>query len=182
MKIIIFAFGLLKQLKAFWAWPILVLLLFWGFPGRLLKTKAKSHPCPNAFSSWRMASKQTKSDLVIVEIINYEIFNLVTCIITNLSFSNDDRLCTHDINKGIHMNWGTFFYLKKKVPPNTKQKVFGASDYPSTLANSTLILLFSKMLKFSKNYLFQIKRYCEVKIMIFRNIPFIEMNFSNLIN
>jgi ABC-type amino acid transport system permease subunit len=68
------------------------------------------------------------------------------------------------------------------VPPNTKQKVFGASDYPSTLANSTLILLFSKMLKFSKNYLFQIKRYCEVKIMIFRNIPFIEMNFSYLIN
>jgi len=51
-----------------------------------------------------MASKQTKSDLVIVEIINYEIFNLVTCIITNLIFSNDDRLCTHDINKGIHLN------------------------------------------------------------------------------
>jgi hypothetical protein len=79
-------------------------------------------PKSHAFSSWRMASEQTKSDLVIGEIKNYEIFNLITCIITNLSFRNDDRLCTHDINKGIHINWGTFLYLKKEVPPNRKQK------------------------------------------------------------
>jgi hypothetical protein len=31
--------------------------------------------------------------------------------------------------------------------------------YPSTLANSTLIILFSEMLKFSKKYFFQIKKY-----------------------
>jgi hypothetical protein len=59
-------------------------------------------------------------------------------------------MCTQDINKGIHINWGTFFYLKKEVPPDTKQKKIGPSDYPSTLANSTLIILFSEMLKFSK--------------------------------
>jgi hypothetical protein len=33
----------------------------------------------------------------------------------------------------------------------------------SALANSTLIMLFSEMLKFSKNYFFQIKKYCEGK-------------------
>ncbi len=99
MKIIIFAFGLLKQLKAFWALNLFLLFFFFGvfLMSFSRQCKAKSHPCP-------MASKQTKSDLVIVEIINYEIFNLITCIITILIFSNDDRLCTHDINKGIHLN------------------------------------------------------------------------------
>jgi hypothetical protein len=33
--------------------------------------------------------------------------------------------------------------------------------YPSTLANLTLILLFSEFLKIFKNYFFQIKKYCE---------------------
>jgi hypothetical protein len=31
--------------------------------------------------------------------------------------------------------------------------------YPSTLANSTLIILFSKMVEILKNYFFQIKKY-----------------------
>jgi hypothetical protein len=57
--------------------PILVVLLFWGFHGRLLKTmQGQVTPMSHGFASQRMASKQTKSDLVIVEIINYEIFNL----------------------------------------------------------------------------------------------------------
>jgi hypothetical protein len=34
-------------------------------------------------------------------------------------------------------------------------------DDPSTLANSTLIILFWEMLKFSKTIFFQIKKYCE---------------------
>jgi hypothetical protein len=34
-------------------------------------------------------------------------------------------------------------------------------EYPSTLANSTLIILFSKMLNLKKNDFFQIKKYCE---------------------
>ncbi len=41
-------------------------------------------PTSHAFSSGRMASEQTKSDLMSVEIINYENFNLVTCTITIL--------------------------------------------------------------------------------------------------
>jgi hypothetical protein len=40
------------------------------------------------------------------------------------------------------------------------EKVF---IYLSTMANSTLIILFSEMLKISKNYFFQIKKYCEGK-------------------
>jgi hypothetical protein len=52
MKIIIFAFGFLKQLKAFWARPILVVLLFGGFPGQLLKTmQDQVTPMSRAFSS-----------------------------------------------------------------------------------------------------------------------------------
>jgi hypothetical protein len=39
--------------------------------------------------------------------------------------------------------------------------IFHCENYPNTLPNSTLIILFSKMLKFSKNYFFQIKKYCE---------------------
>ncbi len=34
-------------------------------------------------------------------------------------------------------------------------------DYPSTLANSTLIIFFSEMLKFSKIIFFRIKKYCK---------------------
>jgi hypothetical protein len=93
-----------------------------------------------------LASEQTKSDLVSVEIIKIEIFNLVTCIITNSSFRNDDRLCTHDINKGIY-KLRYLLLLKEGGAARYKTKKIGASDYPSTLANSTLIILFSEMLK-----------------------------------
>jgi len=41
-------------------------------------------PTSHVFSLGRMASEQTKFDLMSVEIINYEIFNLVTCTITIL--------------------------------------------------------------------------------------------------
>jgi hypothetical protein len=43
-------------------------------------------------------------------------------------------------------------------------------------ANLTLIILFSEMLKFSKNCFFQIKKYCEENSGIFKNISFVEMN------
>jgi hypothetical protein len=35
------------------------------------------------------------------------------------------------------------------------------AQYLSTLADLTLIILFSEMLKFSKKYFFQIEKYCE---------------------
>jgi hypothetical protein len=74
--------------------------------------------------------------------------------------------------------WGRWF-LSMKIHPSFEgpilllclsfrgiihgwEKALKSSKYPtSTLANSTLIILFSKMLKFSKNYFFQIKKYCE---------------------
>jgi hypothetical protein len=51
-----------------------------------------------------------------------------------------------------------------KVIQNPQQMALDLqTKYPSTLANSTLIILFSKMLKFSKSYFFLIKKYCEGK-------------------
>jgi len=56
------------------------------------------------------------------------------------------------------------------------------SKYPITLANSILIILFAEMLKFSKNISSKSKKNCEGKSRIFRNISFVEMKISKLIN
>jgi len=85
MKIIIYAFGLLKQSKAVvWHFgPDLFLFFYFGVFMRGFSRQCNA-PTSHAFSSGRMASEQTKSDLMSVEIINYENFNLVTCTITIL--------------------------------------------------------------------------------------------------
>jgi hypothetical protein len=48
--------------------------------------------------------------------------------------------------------------------------------------NSTLIILFSEMLKFSKFIFPNQYIYCERKYLIFKNISFVETNVSKLIN
>jgi hypothetical protein len=56
--------------------------------------------------------------------------------------------------------------------------------HPSTLANSTLIILFSEMLKISKTISSKSKNIYIVKknSEYFRNIPCVEMKISKLIN
>jgi hypothetical protein len=56
------------------------------------------------------------------------------------------------------------------------------SKYPSTLANLTPIILFAEMLKFSKIISSKSKKNCEGKSGIFRNISFVQMKISKLIN
>jgi hypothetical protein len=46
----------------------------------------------------------------------------------------------------------------------------------------TLIILFSEMLKFSKFFFFQATMICEGKYEIFKNILFVKINISRLIN
>jgi hypothetical protein len=55
-------------------------------------------------------------------------------------------------------------------------------DALSTLANLKLIILFSKMLKFSKIISSKSKNIVKENSEIFRNIVFVEMNFSKLIH
>jgi len=53
-----------------------------------------------------------------------------------------------------------------------------SNTYHSNFAASTLIILFSEMLKFSE-YFFERTKFCEGKYGIFRNILFVEMKISN---
>jgi hypothetical protein len=52
----------------------------------------------------------------------------------------------------------SFLFEKKMDQAKGRQGRKEASSLSSTLASSTLITLFSKMLKFFKNYFFQIKK------------------------
>ncbi len=54
--------------------------------------------------------------------------------------------------------------------------------YPNTLANSTLIILFSKMLKFSKINFSYSKISLKDNSEYLGNVPFVEMNLSKLID
>jgi hypothetical protein len=56
------------------------------------------------------------------------------------------------------------------------------ANYPSTLANSTLIILFSEILKFKKIISSKSKTIVKDNSEIIRSIPFVETNFSKLIN
>jgi hypothetical protein len=56
------------------------------------------------------------------------------------------------------------------------------SKYPSTLANLTLIILFAENLKISKILSSKSKKNCEGKSGKFKNISFVEMKISKLIN
>jgi hypothetical protein len=56
-------------------------------------------------------------------------------------------------------------------------------QYFSTLANSSLIILFFRNVEIFKNYFFQIKKYCEKENSAYLGIfPFVEINISNLTN
>jgi len=73
---------------------------------------------------------------------------------------------------------------------NHRKKSFSSSInfrckkiYPSTLAKSTLIILFYKLLKFSKNYFFQINFFVwRILVNIYMNMPFVKMIFSKWIH
>jgi len=56
------------------------------------------------------------------------------------------------------------------------------SNYPSILVNSTLMFFFLKMLKFSKIISSKLKNIVKDNSEYLQNIPFVEMNFSKLIN
>jgi hypothetical protein len=88
---------------------------------------------------------------------------------TKIYMPNNHSSCTIRSSENICSSSGGAQEKKRKdrtklsLPP--KLMVFSVSYppleyyyYPSTLANSPLIILFSKMLKFSKNDFFQIKK------------------------